>query len=139
MKRRYLTIRFTAGAFAFPATVVLIFWLQSSSGSLADYVYSQSFRIPAVPNDFSGITYCSASKTLFMISKAPHRLFVTGLKGGLLRLINPGGFQELKTLFLSKVAPLLTSKSDDGPFPFSKSCQERKPSILTRISPHANP
>jgi uncharacterized protein YjiK len=98
MKRPSLTIRLTAGAFALLAATALIFWFQPSSGSLADYVHSRSFRIPAIHKDLSGITYCSVSKTLFMISNAPPRIFETTLEGSLLRQINLDGFHDTEDI-----------------------------------------
>ena len=84
------------------AVMALLFWFQPSSGTLAGYVHSRSFRIPAIPKNLSGITYCSQSKTLFMVSNGPTRIYETTLEGRLIRQISLDGFHDTEDIVYIK-------------------------------------
>ena len=98
LKRFSRTGRLAAGVCAFLAIAALLFWFQPSRGTLADYVHSRSFRIPAIPRNLSGITYCPASQTLFMISNGPTRIYEATLEGRLIRQIDLDGFHDTEDI-----------------------------------------
>ena len=98
LKRFSRTGRLIAGACAVLAIAALLFWFQPSSGTLAGYVHSRSFRIPAIPRNLSGITYCPASQTLFMVSNGPTRIYEATPEGRLIRQIDLDGFHDTEDI-----------------------------------------
>jgi uncharacterized protein YjiK len=86
------------GTCAVLAVMVLVFLYQPNSGTLADYQWSRSFRIPAIPRNLSGITYRPESGTLFLVSNTPTRVYEITTRGHLIRQIDLVGFLDTEDI-----------------------------------------
>jgi uncharacterized protein YjiK len=75
-----------------------LFWFQPNSGTLADFVWSRSFKIPAIPKNLSGITYSPESETLFLVSNTPARIYEITPEGRLIRQIDLVGFHDTEDI-----------------------------------------
>lgn len=98
LKRYDNPIRLTAGICGALAVMALLFWFQPSSGTLADFVCTQSFEIPEIPKDLSGITYSPESETLFLISNTPARIYEITREGRFVRQIALEGFYDTEDI-----------------------------------------
>ena len=97
-RRFYITLMLTAGLGGALGAAALLFWFQPNSGTLADYAWSRSFRIPAIPRNLSGITYRPESGTLFLISNTPTRVYEITPRGHLIRQIDLVGFYDTEDI-----------------------------------------
>jgi uncharacterized protein YjiK len=83
--------------------MALLFWFQPNRGTLADYVRTRSFRVPAIPRNLSGITYRPESETLFLVSNTPTRVYEITMGGRLIRQIDLVGFHDTEDIvFIEK-------------------------------------
>lgn len=98
LRRHRTPIMLAAGICGALGMMALLFWFQPNRGTLADFVYVRSFVIPAIPKNLSGITYNPESKTLFLISNNPCRIYEMTPQGGLLRQINLVDFYDTEDI-----------------------------------------
>ena len=98
LKRHAIALTLTGGVFLLLAVMALLFWFQPNSGTLADFVHSRSFRIPEIPRNLSGITYCPESETLFLVSNTPTRVYEVTMEGRLIRQIDLVGFHDTEDI-----------------------------------------
>ena len=78
--------------------MALLFWYQPSSGTLANFVRTRSFKIPEIRKDLSGITYNPESETLFLISNTPTRIYEITREGRFVRQIALEGFNDTEDI-----------------------------------------
>jgi len=103
VRRHYIAVMLTAGICGALAMMALLFWFQPDSGTLADFGCTRSFRVPAIPRNLSGITYSPESKSLFLVSNTPTRVYEVTLEGRLIRQIDLEGFYDTEDIvFIEK-------------------------------------